>query len=465
MIEAGNQELRDDIQWLVDREIIGYVSTSTWPVPVSALEAALEARKKTALTRADVHAILAVRRYLDDQKASSVGITAKVNTDSLPQLGFAEQSRAVAAGGVYLQGGGDNFAGKLQINGLLDPITRKQSRVNLEGSYASARFLGQAVYVGQLAHYWGPGVDGSLNWGNAATAIPGIGIQRAKHTAPESEWFSWIGPWGYEVFLGQLQHDTSVPKARVLNMRVFARPFKGLELGASRFIEWGGQGRDNGWGSLWNALKGNSNDPGNDPGNELAGFDLRYTIGLWGNPLTVYGQLAGEDEAGGLPSHYLAQAGLQFKHMAGPTRIQWYAEAADTTAKRIFGLSDGLIGTAYSHVTYKNGLYHDGMPIGHPIGGSGRMLSAGVTVIPDDFRYFSRYSLRVMQAQVNEANQAINQVFSKEARWYGAELAYSWRIRPATFRAGVALLRRTSGEVNNGFSLTLSMNIPLEKIR
>lgn len=463
MIEAGNQELRDDVQWLVDRGVIGYISTSTWPIPVSALEAALDARKKTGLTRADVHAILAVRRYLDDQKSTRFGIVAQVNTDTLPQLGFASQSRAAAAGGAYLQGGNDTFAGKLRINGLLDPLTSKQSKVNLEGSYASARFLGQALYVGQLAHYWGPGVDGSLNWGNSATAIPGIGLQRAKQTAPESKWLSWIGPWGYDVFLGQLQNDKSVPRARVINMRMFVQPIKGLELGASRFIEWGGRGRDNGLGAFWDALRGNSNDQvkGQDPSNELSGFDVRYTLGFWGNPLTLYGQIAGEDEAGGLPSHYLALAGVQFKHLLGSTRMQWHAEAADTTASRIFGLGSGLAGTAYSHGTYKDGLYHDGLPIGHPIGGTGRMVSAGLTMIPDDFRYFSRYSFRLLQAQVNETSQAINQVFPKASRWYGAEISYSWRIRPVTFRAGLSMLHRTSGSIDSGFGLMFSMDIPL----
>jgi len=467
MIEAGNQELRDDIQWLVDRGIIGYVSTSTWPVPVSVLETALESRKKKNLTRADVHAILAVRRYLDDQKNTRFGITAQINTDSLPQLGFASQSRSAAMGGIYLQGGGDTIAGKLQINGLLDPLTSKQSKLNLEGSYVSASFLGQALYVGQLAHYWGPGVDGSLNWGNSGTAIPGIGLQRGKQLAPESKWLSWIGPWGYNFFLGQLQHDNAVPRARVMNMRLFVQPVKGLELGASRFIEWGGQGRNNGLDAFWDAFRGNSNDQakGQDPSNELSGFDIRYTLNLWGNPLTLYGQLAGEDEAGGFPSHYLSQFGLQFKHTIGAARVQWHAEAADTTASRIFGLGSGLAGTAYSHGTYRDGLYHDGLPIGHPIGGTGRALSAGVDFVPDDFRYFSRYSARFIQAQVNERNQAINQAFPHQARWYGAELAYSWRIRPATFRAGVTVLRRSSGNIENGFSLMLSMNVPLGSAR
>ncbi len=465
MIEAGNQELRDDIQWLVDRGIIGYVSTSTWPIPVSALEAALEARKRKGLTRADVHAILAVRRYLDDQKKANFGVNFQANTDSIPQLGFASQARAAYSTGVWMQGGNDVVAGKLQVNGLVDPLTSKQSRFNLEGSYVSGRFLGQALYVGQLAHYWGPGVDGSLNWGNAATAIPGIGLQRAKQTAPESKWLSWIGPWGYEVFLGQLQHDTAVPHARVLNMRVFARPFEGLELGASRFIEWGGSGRDNSFGALWRALKGDSNDPGNDPSNELAGFDVRYTGRIQGNLFTVYGQLAGEDEAGGLPSHYLAQLGMQFKHFWNASRVHWHVEATDTMARRMFGLAQGMMGTAYSHSKYQNGLYHDGLPIGHFIGGSGRVFSGGVSIVPDDFRYFSRYELNVKRAEVNAANQVINQAFPSSAKWVAAELSYSWRIRSAMFRVGVIVVRKTAGAANNEFSFMVGANVPLHSFR
>lgn len=463
MIEAGNQELRDDVQWLVDRGIIGFVSTSTWPIPVSVLETALEARKKTGLTRADVNAILAVRRHLDDNRKTRYGVTLQLNTDSVPQLGFASQSRAAATGGLYMQGGNEVIAGKLQVNGLLDPLTSRQSQINLEGSYVSGRLLGQALYVGQLAHFWGPGVDGSLNWGNAGTAIPGIGLQRAKQTAPESKWLSWVGPWGYDVFLGQLQHDRVVPRANIVSMRVFARPAAGFELGASRLIQWGGQGRSNSLGSLWRALAGDSNEYGQaDPSNELSGFDVRYTLPLWGNPLTIYGQLAGEDEAGGLPSHYLAQFGMQFKHSIGAARLQWHAEAADTTARRVFGLGEGMKGTAYRHHIYEDGLYHDGLPIAHFIGGTGRLLSAGLTIAPDDFRYFSRYSVRLLSAQVNATNQKINEAFPKSDSWQAAELAVAWRLRPISFRSSLIVMHSNKNSSNNGISIMFSMNMPLQ---
>jgi hypothetical protein len=461
MIEAGDQALRDDIQWLIDRRVFD-LTASTWPMPLSALENAMQNSRKTGLSQGDKHALSSIQMYLDRQHRTTLGITAQLNSDSIPQLGFASQARAKAGLGAYAQASTDGFAGKVQVNGLVDPITSKQSHGNLEGSYVAATGLGQTLYFGQLAHFWGPGQDGSLNWGNAGTAIPGIGLQRAKQTAFESKWLSWIGPWGYDLFVGQLQHDTAVPDAQVMNMRLFIRPIEGLELGASRFIEFGGKGRKRNLGAFWDALTGNSNvdDISQDPSNELAGFDARYTFLLGENPLTLYTQLAGEDEAGGLPSRYLAQLGAQFKHMAGASRVQWHAEASDTTARRLFGLKEGLKGYAYNHGVYRDGLYHDGLPIGHPLGGDGQLLSAGVSVVPTDSRYSSRYSAKLMHATIN-LDESINMAFPRADKWVGGEFAYSWVMRPATFRAGFTVLHSTKGSLNDAFSLMLSVNVPL----
>jgi hypothetical protein len=193
MVEAGNQALRDDLQWLIDRRVIN-LSTSTWPIPLSALEAALSDRKREGLSRGDVHALLTVERYVKRQQETSYGLTVDVNTDSTPQLGFDKRAHAKTEGSAYLQASSGAFAGKLQVNGLYRPLTGKQSRMTLEGSYVSATFLGQVVYAGQLSHWWGPGQDGSLIWSNAGTAIPGIGLRRGTERAFETPWLSWIGP-------------------------------------------------------------------------------------------------------------------------------------------------------------------------------------------------------------------------------------------------------------------------------
>ncbi|WP_343928809.1 capsule assembly Wzi family protein [Pigmentiphaga daeguensis] len=455
--------MREDVQWLVDRGVID-VSTSSWPMPLAALETAVVERRSTNLSRADEAALDGVTKFISRQKRTTIGVKAQINTDRMPPLGFAGQSLGTATGSAYIATSAERLAVKLQANGVVDPITKYQSSFNMQGSYAAANIFGQILYVGQLSHWWGPGQDGSLAWSNAATAVPGIGLRRGTDTPFETPWLSWIGSWGYEAFIGQQQHSRAIPDTRVANMRLYVRPLDGLELGASRMIQWGGKGRANGLGALWDALTSNSNvdTPGQDFSNELAGFDVRYTTRLlWGNPLTFYVQGIGEDEAGTLPSRFLALGGVEFKHMVGNTRMQWHVEAADTNASRVFGLGDGRSGYAYSHGLYRDGYYQDGLPIGHAIGGSGYMYSTGVSVIPDDPRYHKRYSARVLYAEVNPTSQTINQAFPEKDRFYGGELSVSWIMAPITFRAGAMLLRSVKGTANDSFGVFFSTDIPL----
>ncbi|WP_214283118.1 capsule assembly Wzi family protein, partial [Acinetobacter pittii] len=65
-----------------------------------------------------------------------------------------------------------------------------------------------------------------------------------------------------------------------------------LELGASRTLQWGGEGRSESWDSLWNAIKGNDNvyDSDEDRSNQIAGFDARLNLqSLINAPVGIYG--------------------------------------------------------------------------------------------------------------------------------------------------------------------------------
>ncbi|OVZ59877.1 hypothetical protein CDO46_22910 [Pigmentiphaga sp. NML030171] len=463
MIEAGDQGLREDLEWLMDRNIVQNVSTSTWPLPLSVLEDALSGARKSNLSPSDVHALLSVKKYIERQKVTVFGVAAKLNAKALPQTDFSSTAKGKGVGAVYVRGGGESIAGRVQINYLIDPLTSKQSKINLEGSYIAAAGLGQVLYAGQISHWWGPGQHGSLIWGNSATAIPGIGLQRGKYVPFESPWLSWIGPWGYDLFVGQMAHDTAVPGVRVLNMRGFFRPVDGLEIGVSRFIQWGGSGRRNGFGAVWDALTGNSNDLGKsaDPGNELAGIDIRYRFSLMGNPVVLYSQLAGEDEAGMLPSKHILQIGAQFKHIVGSSRVQWTLEGADTTVRRFFGLSDGQTGVAYRHSIYRNGLYHDGLPIAHFLGGSGRVYSASLSIAPRDYNYYSKFSVRIFHAEPNVINEPVNQAFPRAGKLWGSEVSYGWQYGAAQLKLVAQLVKAQKGSVGNAFNVGLSVNYPL----
>ena len=91
-------------------------------------------------------------------------------------------------------------------------------------------------------------------------------------------------------------------------------PLPGLELAASRTIQWGGSGRPE---SLRSLAQGAGRPRQRDArraedeagrATSSAGFDARYTLALGERrTLSIYGQAIGEDEAGSLPSHYLGE--------------------------------------------------------------------------------------------------------------------------------------------------------------
>ena len=69
-----------------------------------------------------------------------------------------------------------------------------------------------------------------------------------------------------------------------------------------------------------------------EPGNQLAGIDIRWTNYWFGQPLSIYSQFTGEDEAGGFPSLYLAQMGLETRgYFRNRWSYRWYAELAGTS--------------------------------------------------------------------------------------------------------------------------------------
>lgn len=72
----------------------------------------------------------------------------------------------------------------------------------------------------------------------------------------------------------------AVPDAKLLGLRLTAQPLPYLELGASRVLQWGGEGRSESLSSLWNAIKGNDNfdSSDQDKSNQIAGFDGRLSL-------------------------------------------------------------------------------------------------------------------------------------------------------------------------------------------
>ena len=307
---------------------------------------------------------------------------------------------------------------------------------SLDESSISAPLGAGRVYASVERRHWGPSWTGSLILDAGARPVPAIGWRKDDAEPSRSPLLSWLGPWGADVFGGELAQRSGPRHAHLLGARVQFMPLAGLELATSRTIQWGGSGRPESLRSLYDALVGHDNaksasQSGSEPGNQLAGFDARYTLKAGaGRSASVYGQMIGEDEAGGWPSHYLGSAGADAAFAIGGARLRVFIERSNTTMRGAFGAP--LLGGAYRHHIYTDGYTQLGDPLGYPAGGDVRMTSAGVFV--DHGAWTAALMLHSGSAYPTA------QLYPGGGRLSGANAELSWQVN-ADSRLGLALMR------------------------
>lgn len=420
-IILNNNDLRTDLNWLNQQGVI-QISTSTWPLSGEEIQRALSTAKIE--NNAQQKVINSVMANLEAENTSTkLALFAETDPQNIPQK-FADEQKSQYQAALELNAGGKQWDARLRVNAEKDPIIDHGQDVNVEGSYIAGKLWNQWLIAGQIPTYWGPGHEGSLIRGDASRPVYGLTMQRAEQQAFETKWLAWIGPWQYQAFAGQLDDYHAIPDAKLLGFRLTAQPLPYLELGASRILQWGGEGRSESFDSLWNAIKGNDNfdDGALDKSNQIAGFDARLNLNRWsGVPISLYGQYVGEDEAGLLPSKKMYLAGIDYSSQLNNLPLQVYAEWADTRT------NGNVQGISYNHYIYQDGYYQHGFPLGHAMGGDGQMLSLGGDI---RFDVMNRLNGRVMVAKVNQSNSINNQAFTQKDEIKALDLTWTHYLKP-----------------------------------
>ena len=452
-IILNHADLRTDLNWLNQQGVI-QISTSTWPLSGDEIQRALSNANVT--TTAQQKVIQSVRQSLDvENEFLKVEAFAETDPKNIPQA-FGDDQKSQYAIAAELNAGGQNWDARLKVKGEKDPQIDTDQDVNVEGSYLAGKLWNQWIIAGQIPTYWGPSHDGSLIRGDASRPVYGVTVQRAEQKAFESKWLSWIGPWQYQAFSGQLDDYQAIPDTKLLGLRLTAQPLPYLELGASRVLQWGGEGRSENWDTLWNAIKGNDNfeDGDLDKSNQIAGLDARLNLQqLLNVPVSLYGQFVGEDEAGLLPAKKMYLAGVDYSSAYKNIPYQFYAEWADTTTN---GNVDGI---SYNHYIYTDGYYQHGYPLAHAMGGDGEMVSVG-----GDIRFdpMNRLSGRALYAKVNQSGRLTNFAFPENDKIKALDLTWTHYIKPSIplkINGWVA-----DSDLNgNDAGLSLGVELPLEK--
>ena len=385
-IPAGDLVLRHDIQRLADAGVIKG-PTTTWPLAWGPILENLRDVDVANLSPAVTDALLRVRdRANRETRSGELTFHTKVGGAENPtrMRSFQNTPRGnieMAAGVGWID---DWFSIELNLQGV--DSDQDSETMRADDSMIGVMVGNWSVAASTQQRWWGPGWDGSLILSNNARPIPSLSIDRVFTDAFESKWLSWIGPWDMTLMFGQLERERHVPNARFFGMRVNFRPIPNLEIGLSRTAQWCGDGRPCDASTFVDLFLGRDNlgdagiDVNNEPGNQLAGVDFRWVPGFLGHSVAAYGQFIGEDEAGGFPSRYLGQFGVDW---SGYLFDRWsskaFAEFAGTSCQ--FHESSEIFNCAYNHGIYQTGYRFRSRAIGHGADNDSRLISVGALLV------------------------------------------------------------------------------------
>ncbi len=398
-VPSGDLALRHDVQRLADYGVIKGPVT-TWPIAWGAILGDLYEADTTSLPPPIVDAVARLKaRAIWEASPEVVVFNSKV--------GFADDAARIRSFQNTPRGRVEVAAGVAYMNNWLSAdvnvqyLDSKQDDDDLrfDESMLGVAFGNWSISASTQQRWWGPSWDGSLILSNNARPIPALVLDRIASNRFETDWLRWLGPWDLTVMMGRLEDDRAVPNARYFGMRFNFRPLSSLEIGVSRSAQWCGDGRPCDFGTFVDLLAGRDNQGGdgigsdNEPGNQLAGFDVRWSPRMLGSTTAFYGQLIGEDEAGGFPSRYMGQFGAEWSTYLGDRwSTRFYGEFSDTTCQ--FHESSKIYNCAYNHGTYATGYRFRERSIGHGADNDARIFAVGaVAVDADDTQW--RAHLRV----------------------------------------------------------------------
>ncbi len=386
LIAPGDIALRHDIQILADYAVITGPITS-WPLSWDSLADelnAVEDTKKLPVAVTNVFERLRARAQRETSRGEA-RFNARLAAAEKPTAirSFADTPREdaqVTAGFAWF---GERLSVDLNATAVDSPADGEDFRA--DGSEIGVSLGNYTLAASTMDRWWGPGWDGSLILSNNARPIPSLIFRRNRTTAFETKWLSWLGPWDIRVIWGQMEEDRVIPNTRFFGMRFNFKPHPSLEIGLSRTAQWCGDGRPCDFDTFIDLLLGKDNrgDDGttleNEPGNQLAGFDLRWSNRWFGTPMAFYTQFTGEDEAGGFPSRYLVQGGIETSgFFRNRWSYRWYAELAGTSCDFV---KDDIFNCAYNHGIYETGYRYRDRVVGHGAENDSRIISTGVVLV------------------------------------------------------------------------------------
>lgn len=412
--EVGDARLRHDIQLLSDYGIIK-APVSAWPIAWNSLSTNIASARINGKTpKSVINSLRRVKKRIRKESRKgrfnlSTRIGATSFNENIPKLrNFSSTSREDGEISVGLDWMGKSTAFKLNVTNVSDPDDDKSTR--LDGSYLGWASNGWSYSLGSFERWWGPGYEGSLILSNNARPVPAFSIQRTHAKPFKSKWLSWLGPWQFQIFAGQMESDRFVPNTKLFGARLNFKPTSNLEIGLSRTAQWGGEDRPEDFKTFKRMVLGQDNSgegsitKENQPGNQLAGFDLRWKPASE-LPFALYLQRIGEDQSGIYPTANMYLLGMENWGDIFDSDYRLHLEFSDTHSYR--GSSKGY-NTSYEHAIYQDGYRYFDRSMGHSMDNDSVMVSFGLNLFQRDG---SVWGLLIRDAEFNtDGTNAIDSI-------------------------------------------------------
>ncbi len=262
---------------------------------------------------------------------------------------------------------GERFATKISISSIEDPYEEK--KYDFSDSYFAVVSGNFILGVGNYDRWWGPSHHASLILSNYSKSSPGLFIRSLEGFTSPLPLIRSFGKLNFSFFANQLERNRSIKSPFLIGGRLSFNPVNGLTIGLTRSIMFGGDGKDNSFKALWDAVRGDasthqgSGDSNID--NELAGVDLKYSFTIKDLVWSFYGQYIGEDGTDYWPWRTFYLAGTEFTYLKNGKFNSLVIEYIDT----YYNGQDTGTNVIYEHGSYTSGYRYKGSPLGAFIDG------------------------------------------------------------------------------------------------
>ena len=272
-------------------------------------------------------------------------------------------------------------------SGQASLFAREEKTPFLSGQFRAASFYGEggddgnrlldtslefgypyaALQAGKISAWYGPGRRGALLFTNNTQPYPGARIHNPVPIRLPGR-LSFLGSFQYEFFAARTESKPQYSHSILTGTRLALSPRPWIELGFSRVLHYGGDGRDNGISEFFESWLGDTDPP--DRSNTLGGWDITLTLPFPVQPVRLYMERGSEDSSHWgrifLPwdDRFANLYGLYLPRILSLSRLELRAEYADTFSGESKG-DDWYGHPAYPHA-YRGGI------LGHPMGGGAR---------------------------------------------------------------------------------------------